>query len=418
MNRFAGLARRFAHLGGPTISYGAVGLSAFVLLGSGPRLLGVDEYSFLAIAWTLVTIYGLGIATPGEQTVTRSIAAGHDHAIRARVRHRLLLAAAPFALAWLLALAGWWHPLGPDSSLWLFGTLVAVIGWAVIPGPRGTLAGSGDFRGFSMVLGIEAALRVVMVGAAWVVGTSAAPLVLSLSMGVPTLIAAGAAAWLRRVHRHPVGAPVVRLRLEQTAITVVALAIQVVLSTAPLWLESHPEVSAATAGAFVSASSYMRVAMIFAGGIQAVVLSQSAALAEQGDVAGLRQVARHNVGVAGVVAGLVTGALLALSGPGLTILYGPGIGISLGTLAMLGLATVVFVIANVATQVFLGCRRSVSAALAWVLAAIVTTAALAILATSAAGAALAILIGVVLGTVVLAFLLPRAIRGVTTGVAA
>ena len=52
---------------------------------------------------------------------------------------------------------------------------------------------------------------------------------------------------------------------------------------------------AAAAGAFVSATSYMRVPSLFAGGIQAMVLSRSSAAARIGDtaaVAGLAWVAR------------------------------------------------------------------------------------------------------------------------------
>ena len=52
----------FADVGGPTVGFVAIGVSAFALLASGPRLLGHDEYSSLAIAWTVShSKLGLGL---------------------------------------------------------------------------------------------------------------------------------------------------------------------------------------------------------------------------------------------------------------------------------------------------------------------------------------------------------------------
>ena len=69
----------------PTAGFLTVGVSAFAMLAAGPRLLGDAEYSGLAVAWTVATIFGFGLAIPAEQTITRRIAGGGEAGIQ-RVR--------------------------------------------------------------------------------------------------------------------------------------------------------------------------------------------------------------------------------------------------------------------------------------------------------------------------------------------
>ncbi len=399
------------HLSSTTIAWGAVGGSAFVLLASGPRLLGVDVYSSLAVAWTVVTIFGMGLAIPGEQTVTRAVAGGHVRGVAGAVRLRLLVMAA-LTLALLIPSALGAQPVLGTSAVWSAGMVLGALGWALVAGPRGRLTGAGRFHQYAALLAVEAAVRIVLCAAAWLFRDQASWL-LSLAMGLPLLVAAVVGQWFLRADTAPRAGEGSALLAEQGAMTAVALAAQVVLSTAPLWLAARGVEGAAAAGAFVSATSYMRVPSLFAGGIQAMVLSRSSAAAGIGDADAVAGLARRSALLAaGVCTGVVV-VLLVLSGPALLLLYGPGIDIGWGVLAVLGASTVIFVSGNVITQVYLGCRRSVTAAGIWVGAAVVTTVALALLATSSAGAAWAGLIGVVVGVGALLALLARTVRGVS-----
>ncbi len=398
------------HLSSTTIAWGAVGGSAFVLLASGPRLLGVDIYSALAVAWTVVTIFGMGLAIPGEQTVTRAVAGGHVRGVAGAVRVRLLVMAA-LTLALLIPPALGAETLLGSSEVWSVGIVLGALGWALVAGPRGRLTGAGRFHEYSALLVLEAVVRVALCAAAWMFRDQAGWL-LSLAMGLPLLIAAALGQWfLRSDPAVPTGQGSALLA-EQGAMTAVALAAQVVLSTAPLWLAARGVEGAAAAGAFVSATSYMRVPSLFAGGIQAMVLSKSSAAAQLGDTDAVAGLARRSALLAAGVCTAVVLALLAVSGPALFLLYGPGIDIGWGVLLILGASTVIFVSGNVITQVYLGCRRSVSAAVIWVVAAVATTVALGLLATSSAGAAWAGLIGVVVGVGALLLFLSRTVRGV------
>ena len=399
------------HLSSTTLAWGAVGGSAFVLLASGPRLLGVDIYSALAVAWTVVTIFGMGLAIPGEQTVTRAVAGGHVRGVAGAVRTRLLALAA-LTLAFLIPPALGSETLLGTSAIWPAGIVFGAIGWALVAGPRGRLTGAGRFHEYSALLAVEAVIRIALCLAAWLFRDQA-PWLLSLAMGLPLLIAAGIGQWFLRADASARKGRGSALLAEQGAMTAVALAAQVVLSTAPLWLAARGVEGAAAAGAFVSATSYMRVPSLFAGGIQAMVLSRSSAAARIGDTAAVAGLARRSALLAAGVCTAVVAVLLAVSGPALLLLYGPGIDIGWGVLVVLGASTVIFVSGNVITQVYLGCRRSVSAAVIWVVAAVVTTVALAVLATSSAGAAWAGLIGVAVGLAALLALLSRTVRGVS-----
>ena len=124
----------YVDVGGPTAGYVAVGLSGFVLLASGPRLLGHDEFSVLAVAWTIATIVGVGIGQPGEQTVTRVTAGSGDPAVSVGVERRLVVVAALTLLLPALAASG--HaPLLGGSVLWSSSVVVFAAGWAMLAGP-------------------------------------------------------------------------------------------------------------------------------------------------------------------------------------------------------------------------------------------------------------------------------------------
>ena len=458
MTLLRGVLAHVLVVAGPSVGFAANGLSVFVLLALGPRLLGEATYSGLAVAWTIVTIFGVGVATPGEQTVIRlSAHVGPTGAAR-RVAQRVAWLGVPLLALIGLGLAGvrvpWLH-----ETPWLVGVAVAVLGWVLIVAPRGELAGTERYRAFTGVVVVEAVGRLLLAGAAWVFPETAAWW-LAMAMGLPLVVAAIVAVVVNRAgataggdtHGSPgesaaahgaaagahangtmgesadvfaagadthgtatpgsapesavaavtgrAAAPASTSTLsEQTSITIVALMVQVVLNTAPLWLAHAATTDPQLAGQFVSAAAYMRIPMLIAGAFFTVALSQVSVAYARGDRTGTRHAARRHLGMGGALTTVAVAVLLVVSGPGLLVLYGPGMSITLAALAVMGVATAVFVVAYLGTQVLLACQRSTAASVCWTVAALVTTVLLWAFGTTAMAAALAVLAGVVVALV-------------------
>ena len=353
------------------LGFGSVGVSAFALLAAGPRLLGPNGYTSLALTWTVVTIIGIGIAAPGEQTITRGIASGSDDGVLMAVARRL--AVVPLLTVLLLPTAVMvLNQEIQDAALWTTTLTVSAIGWALLACVRGMLAGRGRFGMYAVTLLTEATGRIALVVLAVLVPSQAMAL-LAGAVVLP-LVAAGAVGWWALRDGVDLAAPVYGedSRREHFAITAVAVLGQICLSTAPLWLQWQ-STDRAIAGAFVTATSYMRIPLLLAGGLYGPTLSdptrQFAARSRAGVLS--RTGIALLTGVGGV--GAVVVLLLVAAGPALTLLYGSDSGLSIGLLAMLGLATVGAIASNILTQVLYGCERAPSAVLAGFPAAAITT---------------------------------------------
>jgi len=366
----AGLLQRL----GPAamvVGYGAVGASAFALLAAGPRLLGPDGYSSLALTWTVVTIIGIGVAAPGEQTITRSIAAGGEDGVVAAVARRLALL--PVVAALLLpAAVALFDVEVRDAGVWALTLTLSAGSWVALAGARGVLAGWHRFDRYAATLLTESISRVVLVAVA-LLDDARALAWLAASVAVP-LMASAAVGWWALRGRVDLAAQSFPedSRREQTSITAVAMLGQVCMSTAPLWLHWQ-SADEALSGAFVSATSYMRIPLLLAGGIYGPILAQAAQAYAERDRQRVwnRTLAGLFAGVGGSGVGVLI--LLLVSGPALTLLYGGDIGLSSAVLVLLGLSTVGSVAGNVLTQVQYGCEQSSSTVIAWLPAAVLTT---------------------------------------------
>jgi O-antigen/teichoic acid export membrane protein len=393
---------------GPTAGFAVVGLSAFVLLASGPRLLGDAGYSVLAISWTIVTIIGIGLALPGEQTITRHVARGSDPREHLRVQVRLLVVAA--ALAGLVAASAVGHnPLMENSILWSVAVVAAAGCWALNVGPRGLLGGRARFAGYGRCLSSEGLARILCCALAWLWPALAAPF-LAAALVLPLLTSCLVGWWeVRRDDERTAPGPSQGHWSEQATFTAVALSIQLVLNTAPLFIQWHSGTPTA-AGEYVSATTYMRIPMLLTSGFITVALSRAATASAQGDAAGLRGVTRHFVGVGSLAASVLTLGALLVSGPALTVYYGRSLDIGVTVLAAIGVTTVMTVAANILTQVVLACHRHRAASVAWAGAAAVTLTLLAAAAPDALPATLAIMAGLLVSLVATAVLVSGLVR--------
>jgi len=399
----------FADVGGPTVGFVAIGVSAFALLASGPRLLGHDEYSSLAIAWTVATILGSGLGAPGEQTVTRVTASGGDPIVSAGVQRRLGVVALLTLVLPLAALTGHGPMLG-GSVLWSSSVVVAAAGWALLAGPRGRLAAARDFTTYTRTLLSESVVRLALCGLAWALPAVAAP-ALAAAIGVPVVVSALVAR--ARASVVVVTDPSTASRAhasEQSFITAVALLGQVAISTAPLWVQARAT-DVALAGQFVSATSFLRIPLFLVGGIGTVALSAvSAAYGVRELDRARRTTQRSTAAAAGIgLAGVVV--LLLVSGPALRLLYGGAIDLGEGTLLAIAVTTVAYMTATVLSLVCFGCDRSRAVAAVWAVIATLTTLGLGVWGRSPLGAATVTACGQVLGVVALLGVAAVALHG-------
>lgn len=401
---------RFNGLSSSTLGYVAVGGSAFLLLASGPRLLGGAEYSALALVWTVTTIFGLGLAFPTELTITRMVSAGTRISAVSHVARRLVLLGAVSTVVTVAVLLGGFIPFHDNVAVWLVGLLISVAGWVVLCPHRGVLGGRNNFSGYGKVLFVEAGTRIALVVSAWIAPLSWSAVLLSVAMGVPLIAAGWVAArecgWdiigVFRTHQHtPAPAAIgdseagregelevleeatevfghmedtgnASFRGEQIAITVVALTLQIVLNVAPLWVARYPATNPDTAGMFVTSTTYMRIPIMLVGALMVYILAGASRLYSTGDMYGFKVFVWKHVGVATAATGGVTLLLWAASPVGLVLFYGKDISVSAGVLGLFALGTTVLVAASLLTQVLLGCRQSWFAAYVWILGAVVT----------------------------------------------
>jgi O-antigen/teichoic acid export membrane protein len=395
-------------VGGTSAGYVLVGASGFALLACGPRLLGSGQYSVLAVAWTITTIFGAGLAQPGEQTITRVIAAGGDRHV---VRVVTLRLAALAALSLVLPVLGGFglDPLLRDSTLWASAVVGAFVGWALLVGPRGQLAGAHAFGAYAAVMAVEALARIALCAAALLKRDAAAGL-LAAALCVPLVLSAGVARVLAARLQMPAGDPAGQShRREQGAITAVSALIQVVLSSAPLWLQVK-SADPAVAGAFVTLTTYLRVPLLAVGGVFVVTLSRVSAAVAADDRPRARRVAVVATGSTAGASGVLMLALLVGSGPGLHLLYGRELRVDLGVALLLAASTLLAIVGSVLTQVLYGTERSHAAVLAWGLGAAVATVQLAVAGGHVLPAAAAVATGQAVATAALGIQTWRALR--------
>ncbi len=389
------------------VGYGLVGVSAFALLAAGPRLLG-----------------GAGLLGAGADLDARDHRRDR-HRCAGRAGHHTrdglgsgtgVVLAVGRRMAVLPVLCAVFLPLGlsiaqreiSDEALWVTTVVASAAAWVALASVRGVLAGRHRFAAYAMVLLTEAATRVFFVVLAFAWRPNAA-LLLGGAVVVP-LVAAAAVGWWFLRRRHEVLSRTIAedSSREHGAMTTVALLGQVCLSTAPLWL-SWQSTDDAIAGAFVSATSYMRIPLLLAGGLYGPILAEAARQFAAGNRSGVanRTLAGLIAGIGGTTAAVAI--LLFAAEPALFILYGGDIGLAPAVLVWLGFTTIASVASNVAMQVLFGCQRALSAAAAWVPPALLTTALLATAGGDVLWMSVSMAIGQVVATLLLLALLPRAL---------
>ena len=364
---------RSAALVGPVAGNIVVGLSAFLLLAAGPRLLGSDGYSQLAVAWLINAVFASGLSAPAELAINSAVASGRDRNQVRRIRNRLVMALGLIVGAWLMSESAQLNLIEMDQVWWL-AVLLALLGSVLAPVSRGRLAGSGQFKRYGTALGVEAATRTLLVFlaiSAWGLDATqwVTEVLLGLALGIP-IIASAVVGWILSEgpcevaprHLAPSGT-------RQPSITITSLSMQFVLNLGPLWLAVVQVATPQWAGQLVSTNAYMRVPLLILGGFAAYVMSRSTVAGTASNWHTVTSVIWRNATLVTLISTAGVVILSALSPWGLALLYGPDAGQTPALIATVGATTIAIAYGTVLTQGLIGIGEGQLVTLVWLLGA-------------------------------------------------
>jgi O-antigen/teichoic acid export membrane protein len=264
------------------------GVTAYAFLVLTARVLGTTRYAPLSVLWALVFLFGPGFFLPLEQEVGRLVAARRVHGSGGGpvVRRAAALGGALAAILLIAtgAIGGvLTHSLFDGQALLLVGFALGLIGYFVSHLTRGALSGNGHFPAYSVALGADGLLRLIICVVLAVVGVkSAGPygLVLGLTpalaailalRGQRNLLAPGPEAPWRDVSR-AVGWLLVASVSAQVLANSSVIAVKLLATPA----------QTSRAGRFLAGLVIARIPLFLFGAVQAALLPRLAALAGEG----------------------------------------------------------------------------------------------------------------------------------------
>lgn len=348
-----------------------LGLTAYGFLVVSARALGPRQYGSLSALWALVFLAGPGFFLPLEQEVGRSLAARRavgegDGSLlrRATVLGGLLGAVlVGVVLAFRSPLL---DELFDHQALLLVGLLLALAGYFAEHLVRGSLAGTGRFGPYGVVLGAEGTLRLVGCGALALAGVSTAGPYGVVLGGAPLL---AAAAGLRRPRAVAAPGPPAAYRTLTASLgwlLAASLSAQLLVNAGPLAVKAlASDADQAVAGRFLAGLVLARIPLFLFQAIQATSLprlSELDATGRHADLhAGLRRLVLVVVGIA-----LVSVAGAATIGPRLLeVLFGAGFRLGHRDLVLLAGANGAYLLALTLAQPLIALSSPARVAAGW-----------------------------------------------------
>jgi hypothetical protein len=393
--------------------FAAAGYAFVVLAG---RVLPKDQATLATSVYFLVNVVGPGVFFALEQVASRTTAAalvtGGELGAVARRAYRTglrLLAAELLGLAALSPLLGA-KTLHGDWPLYGVVLAMPVISLHLHLG-RGRLAGMRRFGSYAATLATEGGGRVVLCLAAALAGADSAWL-FGLAYVLPSALAAGLGLLVahRAAQQHPAsvahaalpppdvaaavtappgadavrGAPVSAtpgraaagslpdLGRGMAALALASLFCQLLPNIAPLAVNSRLPASSATALAFSQAAVVARIPLLLFLPIQAMILPGLSAAAARGDLGAVRAKARQvlaatsGIGVVGAVVFVLLGSWA------LRTFFGTVVPVERTILLMLGLSTVVLMVASTLQPALVAVGGDSAVMAGWVGGSVVT----------------------------------------------
>ena len=367
-------ARRRNPLPTGTAAVGAglivAGVSAYGFLFIANKALSDAEYSPLGVLWSLVFLCGPGLFLPFEQEISRALAErrargdGGAPVVRqaAILGVGLLLA----VLVLLIFTAGWTvDHLFDGQVLLLVGLALGLAGALCGHLTRGSMSGTGHFKGYGTYLGADGFIRVLGAVACVAFGvTVAGPF--GIAIGIAGLLAVPVA--LRAERPGLTEGPDAKLAEISSALSyllIASLCAFALMNIGPVLVKllADPGQSEA-AGRFVNGVVIARIPLFLFQAVQAALLPKLSSLAHSGQIrdfrAGLR---RLLVAVAGVAAiGTVVGVVM---GPFVVEIMFPTANLGSRTMGMLAAGAGLYMLAMACAQALIALGGHRDQALGW-----------------------------------------------------
>lgn len=406
-----------------TVAVGAglavTGIASYGYLVISARVLGPAEAGSLSVLWALVFMLG-GIFLPFEQEVSRRLVGRRVAGLGGRSIARRALALGAVLVAVLVVVIGVAAPTLSDrlfngQSLLVVGLMLGAAGYLVANWTEGVLSGSGRFGRYGGYLGAEALLRLGFCLVLLAVGVrTAGPI--GLALGLAPLVVALPALWWRRDHH--LEEPEVAWR-ELAAglgkLLAAAVLAQALINASPVLLQllAGPE-QAAEVGIFGAALVVARVPLFLFQALQAVLLPALAALAVAERFAEFRAGVRRMVVVVAALG--AAGVLVAYAiGPAVILrVFGPAFPVDRRTVGLLAGASAFFMLATTLAQALIALGGAAQVAGGWGAGVVAMAAVVAVGNDPLFTVEMAFLIATVVATAAMAILLRRAMgRGAT-----
>lgn len=354
------------------VGLAVLGASAYVFLVLAGRALGPAGFGAVSSLYVMVYALGPGLFLPLEQEVGRVVATRHAAGVGGAgpVARRAALLAFGVLGAVLLLLAANAQRLANEvfdgSVLLVIALGLALTALCAAHLTRGVLAGAGRFGTYSIQLGLEGALRVVLslVLLAFAVNT-AEPygMLIAVAPAVAVLLTS---APLRR-HLEP-GPPLRWSELSSAMGWLVAASLlaQVLVNAGPVLVQVLATTSEReAAGRFIAAFVFARVPLFIFAAVQATLLPGLARALGSGDRQRFRQDLRR---VLAAVLALGAGGVLvsaALGPQAVAILFGASFRLERRDLTLLALSTACYLVAVVLQPGLVALERHFDVALGW-----------------------------------------------------
>jgi len=395
-----------------------LGVSAAVYLVLSARMVGAEQFSAIAVLWTLVYTAGIGLFLPFEQELGRSatLTLATGRRLGPLVRHAgvqtvLVLGGLTVVVVALMMVDTLREALFDDSWWFALALLVAAAGLAVQYLQRGVFSATGRFAAYGGQQGAEGAFRIVtcvVLVLADVHDPLAYAAVLALSPWLAALavlpalggaVPRGAQVDLSGSVPHEPSAPVDPVAADEDDpgigwLITATLASQALanLAAPAVRLMSSPDQQEA-AGSFLSGLTIARIPLLLYAAVQAVLLPRLVRARHEGDAEGFaRQLgavlgATLAIGVLGVVG-------VAVAGPwALGLLFGPEFDLPRIDLVLLAVSAGLLMLALALHSAAVALDGHHWVALAWVLGVVAFLVALALPGSVYLRAELALLVG-------------------------
>lgn len=351
-----------------------LGVTAYGFLVISARALGPERYAPLSVLWALVFLIGPGLFVPLEQELTRAIAAQEATGAGFAGLLRKAALAGGGAVAVLVVattIAGRWlvPRLFDDQPLLLAGLVLSVAGYFAEHLVRGVLSGTGRFRPYGTILGVEGAVRLAGAAVLAAMGVST-PGLYGLVLGAAPLVATAVGVRGHALVPHhradnpePAGPSLTNALGWLLAASVFA---QLLVNGAPVAVKALATArERAVVGRFMAGLIVARVPLFLFSAVQASALPGLSRLAAAGRHDEFKGRLRQLLGVVGGfgVAG-VTGA--AIVGPRVVqVLFGHQFRLGRGDLVYLAAASAGYMLAMTVAQALIALCAQARVALGW-----------------------------------------------------